>query len=135
MINGRRREMGLGSVWDVSLAQAREKAAAARVMHLEGLDPIKSRPKLKVAERAVPTFGEFAMQHLDDIEGGFRNPKHRQQWRNTLKTYAAPIFGLPITEVATEHVLGVLQPIELVRSRNSSSSAPPVLLDNKTGNV
>jgi integrase len=119
MINGKRREMGLGSVLDVSLAQAREKAAAARVMQLEGLDPITSRPKVKVADRPVVSFGEFAMQHLDDIEEGFRNPKHRQQWRNTLKTYAAPLFALPITEVTTEHVLGVLQPIWLSKAETA----------------
>ncbi len=120
MINGKRREMGLGSVLDVSLAQAREKAAAARAVQLDGRNPIAERAKVKVAERPAITFGAFAMQLLDDIEDGFRNPKHRQQWRNTLKTYAAPLFDMPIGEVATEHVLGVLQPIWLTKAETAS---------------
>lgn len=32
-------------------------------------------------------------------KAGWRNPKHRQQWENTLKTYAKPIWGKPVAEV------------------------------------
>jgi hypothetical protein len=39
------------------------------------------------------------------IEEGFSNPKHRQQWRNTLQTYCAPIWTLPIDRVGTAGVL------------------------------
>lgn len=60
------------------------------------------------------------MQFLDSIEDGFKNPKHRQQWRNTLTTYAAPLFELPLTDVKTEHVLGVLQPIWLTKPETAS---------------
>lgn len=49
------------------------------------------------------------MQLVDDIEDGFRNLKHRQQWRNSLKTYAASMFEVPITDVSTEQVLAALQ--------------------------
>ena len=48
------------------------------------------------------------------------NEKHRQQWRNTLTNYAAPIFDLAVDDVATEHVLGVLQPIWLSKSETAS---------------
>jgi integrase len=90
------------------------------VLVLEGKNPRAERAKVKVVERPVITFGEFAMQWLDDVEDGFRNPKHRQQWRNTLKTYAAPLFKLPITDITTEHVLGVLQPIWLAKAETAS---------------
>lgn len=60
------------------------------------------------------------MQLVGDIEDGFRNPKHRQQWRNTLTTYAAPIFDVPIAEVTTEQILGVLQPIWLTKPETAS---------------
>ena len=119
-LNGKRFEMGLGSVLDVSLAKAREKAAAARAHMLEGRDPRTERDRTTAVPQATVTFGTFAMQLVGDIEEGFRNPKHRQQWRNTLKTYAAPIFDVAIDEVKTEQVLGVLQPIWLTKPETAS---------------
>lgn len=119
-LSGKRYEMGLGSVFDVSLSKARDKAAAARAHVLEGRDPRAEQTKSAVSDQPPLTFGTFAMQLLDDIEDGFRNPKHRQQWRNTLKTYAAPIFEVPVAEVTTEQVLGVLQPIWLAKPETAS---------------
>jgi len=117
---GKRRELGLGSDLDVSLAKAREKAAAARALVLDGHDP-QAQPKPKqFAPQPVVTFGQFAMAWLDDVEEGFSNPKHRQQWRNTLKTYAAPLFLLAIDEVDTDAVVNVLKPIWLSKAETAS---------------
>lgn len=113
-------EMGLGSDLDLTLAQAREKAAELRSMLLEGKDPRIERRKVQAASKPVVTFGAFAMEMLDGIEDGFKNPKHRQQWRNTLTTYGQPLFELPINEVATGHVLEVLQPIWLAKAETAS---------------
>lgn len=118
-LNGKRIEIGLGSALDVTLAKAREKASAARLAVLEGQDPRKARPGPTASTQAL-TFGQFAMQFLDDIEDGFKNPKHRQQWRNTLTTYAASMFELPLTGVKTEDVLTVLQPIWLEKPETAS---------------
>ena len=120
MMEGRRREMGLGSDLDVSLAKAREKAMAARNHVLDGQDPQLERRVAKIVDLPVVTFGEFAMQWLDDIEEGFSNPKHRQQWRNTLKTYAVSLFTVPITDITTEQILNVLQPIWLTKAETAS---------------
>ncbi|WP_155914999.1 Arm DNA-binding domain-containing protein, partial [Bartonella grahamii] len=46
-IHGRRREMGLGALRDVSLKQARELATGWRSVLREGRDPIKERNKQK----------------------------------------------------------------------------------------
>jgi len=119
-LNGKRFEMGLGSALDVSLAKARDKAAAARECALEGRDPRAKIAKSKSNLQPTVTFGAFAMQLVDDIENGFRNQKHRQQWRNTLKAYAASMFEIPIAEVATEHVLAALQPIWLSKPETAS---------------
>ncbi len=54
-------------------------------MLLEGKDPRIERRKAQAAAKPVVTFGAFAMEMLDGIEDGFKNPKHRQQWRNTLR--------------------------------------------------
>ncbi|MXP29817.1 tyrosine-type recombinase/integrase [Porphyrobacter algicida] len=119
-LNRKRLEMGLGSALDVSLAKAREKAEAARQEILEGRDPREARKAS--AEQAAPivTFGKFAMEFLDGIEDGFKNRKHRQQWRNTLKTYAASLFDVPIDAITTDQVLAVLQPIWLTKPETAS---------------
>ena len=116
--NGKRLELGLGSDLDISLAKAREKAAEIRTMLLEGKDPRQERQTKK--RQNAETFGAFALALIDDIEDGFKNPKHRQQWRNTLTTYGKPLWDLSLNEVATENVLAVLQPIWLSKPETAS---------------
>lgn len=123
-LDGKRIELGLGSALDVPLAKAREKASAIRTMLLDGIDPrverAKAKAKVKVEEKPVVTFGVFAMELVDDIQEGFKNPKHRQQWRSTLKAYAKPLFDVPIDQITTEQILGVLQPIWLTKAETAS---------------
>ena len=104
---GRLREMGLGGLVAVSLAKAREKAAAAREQVADGVDPITDRR----AGSAPVTFGAFADQWLTDIEHEWRNQKHRDQWRMTLTEYAKPLRELPIDAVTTDDIVAVLKPI------------------------
>lgn len=106
-----RREMGLGAVPAVSLAQAREKAGAARALVAAGIDPL-AQPVAPVAA-VTPTFGDYADEIVAELEPGWRNDKHRQQWRNTLKTHAKSLRPLRVDEIATEHVLAVLKPLWL----------------------
>ena len=119
-LDGKRIELGLGSALDVSLAKARERAGAIREMLIDGIDPRIERAKAKVKKKPVVTFGTFALELLDDIEDGFKNAKHRQQWRSTLTGYAQPLFEVPINEVTTEQVLAVLQPIWLSKAETAS---------------
>ncbi len=121
-LDGKRQEMGLGSLLDITLAKARERAAAAREMVIEGVDPKSVRRPANVEAPAAPviTFGEFTLELLDNIEDGFKNRKHRQQLRNTLTTYAASLWPVAITEVTTEQVLAVLQPIWLSKAETAS---------------
>lgn len=114
---GKLKEMGLGGVSAVSLAEARDKAAAARKLLDAGTNPIQAR---KVVPVAVPTFGEFADDLVKEIGPGFRNAKHLWQWSHTLKTYAGPIRALTVDAVATEHVLGVLKPLWSTKQETAS---------------
>jgi len=118
----KRREMGLGSLADVSLAQARELAVSARQMVKDGLDPIEERKAaaaqaaeaavaVRAADRPTPLFGSFADTYIDTHEEGWRNPKHRQQWRNTIKTHAKPLLMKPVDAITSDDVLVVLKPI------------------------
>jgi integrase len=97
MIDGRPRKMGLGSLDTFSLAEARERARQCRQMLADGVDPIEARHaerdarRKKEAERI--TFREAATKFLNVHESGWRNEKHRAQWRSTLQTYAYPMLG------------------------------------------
>jgi integrase len=121
MVKGKRREMGLGSILDVPLAKAREKAGYARTAFLEGRDPIEERKSTRQTEEAAPvTFGTFAEDLIDDIQEGFRNEKHRKQWRSTLKTHAAALLEKPVAEIDTDVVVEALKPIWLTKPETAS---------------
>jgi Arm DNA-binding domain len=108
--NRRVTEMGLGNA-DVPLAQARDKAAEARKLIASGTNPILAKRQAKRTAGGKRPFGQCANALLAAKASEWRNAKHRQQWRTTLETYAAPLWGLSVDEVATEAVLGVLQPL------------------------
>lgn len=110
------REMGLGSGSVISLAEARGKAADARRLLVEGVDPIEARDARKQQERlqaaGTITFAECCKKYIDGHRAGWRNPKHADQWQNTLDTYAAPVLGpLAVKDIDTALVLRVLEPI------------------------
>jgi integrase len=119
MMDGKRRELGLGSVLDVSLAQAREKARSARQLHLDGVDPIVERRRVSKPKQKLMTFGEMATALIDDIEKGFDNKKHRDQWRSSISRYAEPILTLPVEEVDTDAIVALLKPIWLAKSETA----------------
>jgi integrase len=115
MLGGKSRWMGLGAFPDVSLAEAREAAQAARKLTRQGVDPIQTRHVASAqiaAEEPAPTFRNVAAEYIATHEKGWRNDKHRQQWRNTLAEYAYPVIGdLPVSDVTTDAVERVLKPI------------------------
>lgn len=113
---GRSREMGLGSANTFGLAEARERAKAARQLLADGIDPIEHRNTERAQHRSkaasVRTFDWCAAAYIEAHEAGWKNVKHAGQWRATLATYAAPIVGsMAVSAVATEHVMRVLTPI------------------------
>jgi integrase len=110
------KEMGLGSANDVPLADAREKAADARRTLAKGLNPIDERKR----DSGVPTFGEMADEVCENLSAGFRNAKHKAQWRMTLGKYAAPLRGKPVDTISTEDVLAVLKPIWTEKAETAS---------------
>ena len=118
--DGRQPEMGLGSFPAVSLAEAREARDAAEKLVRAGQNPIEVRNQAKAASQSVPTFGDFSSDLVDDIEGGFRNLKHRQQWRSTLKTYCATMSGKLVDRIGTDDVLECLKPIWQTKPETAS---------------
>lgn len=128
---GRLRELGLGPLQSVSLARARELAAAAREQVAAGVDPIAARKKVR-EKGNVPTFGEVAEAHIATMAPGWRNTKHIDQWRTTLSLqrgddgayvdsgYCAGLRDKAVADVTTEDVLSILTPIWASKNETAS---------------
>lgn len=119
-LNKSRREMGLGSVTDFGLAEARERAREARRLLAEGIDPIAARRHARDAHALAKnqealgskTFEQCAREYLTAHEHDWKSAKHGAQWESTLKTYVFPKFGdMRIADVGKAEVLSALSPI------------------------
>ncbi|WP_299146746.1 site-specific integrase [uncultured Comamonas sp.] len=116
MLNGRAREMGLGGVATFTLAEARERARAARQLVQDGIDPIEARKDAVRQRQAVDakqlTFNDAASRYIASQEAGWRNAKHSYQWRSTIENFASPfIGGMRVSAIGTEEIMRVMSPI------------------------
>jgi integrase len=113
-LRGRTRDMGLGTTAQLSLAAAREMTEECQKLLKRGIDPIQHREATveAVSGRAAISFREAAERYVATHEGGWKNPKHRAQWRSTLAEYANPVIGMmDVAAIGTDDVLRVLEPI------------------------
>src|SRR5262249_49855439 len=115
---GRSREMGLGSVATLTLADAREAADRARADLHAGRDPIEARDERRAEEErarremaAKPRFGAYAERVLDSILDGFKNRAPGKKGRKTLADSAAPLHDSPLAPLAPMHALQCRAPI------------------------
>jgi integrase len=113
---GKAKEMGLGSATSVPLVEARERASAARRRIANGFNPIEERKQ----HQQIPTFGDLADEVRESLSAGFRNEKHKAQWKSTLETYAAPLRAKPVDTITTDDILAVLKPIWTVKPETAS---------------
>ena len=108
VINGKRRDIGLGSANLVGLAEARETALQNRKAARAGDDPLAA----KRLSQAVLSFKEAAGQVHQLNKPTWRNEKHGDQWINTLEKFAYPFIGTkPISTITSADVLSALSPI------------------------
>lgn len=114
--NGKPREIGMGSL---SLAEARDKAADMRKEVAAGRDPLHViRPP---EEKKPRTFQVVALETIEALRPGWRNPKHAQQWANTLRDYVFPVFGeKSVADVTVDDVLKVLSPIWTTKTETAN---------------
>jgi integrase len=124
-LNGRPRQMGLGPIHTVSLAEARQEAESCRKLVREGIDPIERR-KAEKARRGLEnaksmTFKECAQGYLRAHDAAWSNLKHTAQWRNTLTMYVYPVFGdRLVQDIDTNLVMKVLDPIWTEKTETAS---------------
>ena len=108
-------EMGLGMLETVPLADARRRAADARALVLDGINPIEARKAAKLAQArasGVKLFSDVAAAFIKANRDEWKNAKHASQWENTLSTYAYPKIGtMPVHMIAAGHINDILQPI------------------------
>jgi len=120
----RQRDMGLGTYPVTTLAAARKKAAALRIMVSDGHDPIeqdrrvietgqkKALEDIQARSEAEMTFGRYADEiFLPEMLPRFANAAHVQQWEATFVTHAKKLRNKPLASINRIDVLGVLKPI------------------------
>jgi integrase len=115
-VASRERQMGLGPLSDVPLAEARDRASAAREMRRAGKDPIvereASRAEAGLAAAKSMSFVACATAYIAAHRAGWRNVKHASQWTNTVTTYCSPVFGtLPVHLIDVGLVMKAIEPI------------------------
>lgn len=111
MIAGKRRDIGVGSLKKLSLADARAQAAELRRQIALGVDPIAERKKVI---DPVPTFRVAAARVHEEQKATWKNGKHQDQWINTLTKYAYPKLGNRLVDaIEGPQIREVLLPIWL----------------------
>lgn len=123
--NQRPRWMGLGSVRDISLADARQRAAECRRLLALGTDPIAERDgkrtRNQVEGQRSMTFDQCSQVYIAAHRDAWRSAKHAAQWENTLRQHASPVIGeLPVDQVELRHILLILEPIWRDRTETAS---------------
>jgi integrase len=129
-IDGRQREMGLGPLIGLSLAEARTAAATyrkgftkeVRIDHIEARQEARSAAAaLRAEQRAIPTFDAAARLYIAAHRHEWKNDKHAGQWQATLDTYVSPVFGnLPVNQVDTPHVLKALADVWVEKTETAT---------------
>ena len=112
-IFGKSKDMGLGKYPIVTLNDARQKLVDAKKIIYDGNDPlqIKKEKQIELKRKSI-TFKKVSKDFIETFQVEWSNSKHKNQWINTLRTYADPIIGdLAPSEIKTHHILSILKPI------------------------
>jgi integrase len=117
VVKGKRTDIGLGSISLVSLAEARDEAGKLRKIARADGDPLAER---RAAKRIVPSFDDAAKALHASLKPSWKNPKHADQWINTLTEYVAPVFGKKaVDQIDSADILKALNPIWLTKSETA----------------
>ena len=121
---GGKNNMGLGSLKDLTLAEARVIAATHHQTVRNGGDPKRARHKLRIEakqRKEAITFEEAAKTYIETKRDGWKNKKHAQQWTNTITAYASKEIGsTPCADVTIDQVLNILRPIWTTKNETAT---------------
>jgi len=112
-IHGRRREMGLGSVTEVSLKEARQSAEHWRGIARQGVDPIKAREKQRrEAERNLHCLADVALDAFESRKAELKGDGKAGRWFSPLELHVLPKLGkVPISDISQIDIRDTLRPI------------------------
>lgn len=112
-IHGRRREMGLGAMTEVSLKEAREAADKWRVTVRENKDPIKERERLRrEASRNMHLLKDVALDAFESRKVELKGDWVNGRWFSPLELHVLPKLGkVPVAEIDQNVMRDVLAPI------------------------
>lgn len=123
-IDGRAREMGLGSFNTFGLRDARDRATNCRKLLADGIDPIDHRnaalQKKRLSDARVMTFGQCCEKYIEAHRSGWKNAKHAGQWEATLSTYCKLLWSLDVGAIDTALVMKCLEPIWTAKTETAS---------------
>lgn len=135
MIAGRSREMGLGSLLDVTLAEAREGRDAARKLLKSGVDPLDARHASKTVAPAIaggveapvpapglkpaPTLLVVWKDYVAGQEAVWKGAKTKDGWMRSIQSHAASIKNKPVDRIDVEDVLVVLRPLWTTKAESA----------------
>lgn len=125
MVGEQRRDLGLGAFPEIGLAEARQKAREMHQFIRQGIDPLVTKRALRNAltarQATEKKFDWCVTEFIRYKSDEWKNAKHRQQWENTLKTYASPQVGhLLVQDIDLQHVLLCLEPIWKTKNETAS---------------
>ncbi len=124
MMDGKSRQMGLGSFGTVTLLEARDDALNCKKLLKDGVDPIQERDnrltKQKAANKAVLTFKESTEEYLKAHSASWKSVRHAKIWKSSIERYAYPELGsMPVNQIEREHIMRVLKPIWLNKTETA----------------
>ena len=119
-VTGKRRNAGLGSYPETSIAEAGKIGTAMRAQLATGKDPLEEK-KASANAPKLPDFRTAAHVVHAELSPGWKNKKHVQQWINTVSEYAIPTIGaLPLDQIQPRHIAEVLRPIWISKAETAS---------------
>jgi integrase len=116
MLDGKRHDLGLGPYPAVTLADARDRALAARRQVVDKIDPVAERARgalerKQSAAKAI-TFGQCAEAYIAAHRVGWHNARHAAQWPASLRDYVFPLIGdLPVAAIDVGLVMKIVEPL------------------------
>ena len=112
-VHGRRREMGLGSLAEVSLKEAREAAEKQRSLVRQGVDPIRERQRQRrEAIRNLHSLRDIALDAFESRKAELKDDGRAGRWLSPLEHHILPkLGGVPVAEITQIDIRDVLRPI------------------------
>lgn len=112
-VHGRLRHMGLGSIADVSLAEARVSAAKWRAVARDGRDPVQERERQRRdAARNLHLLEDVARDAFEARKAGLRGDGKAGRWYGPLENHVLPKLGkTPVADIDQILIRDTLRPI------------------------